>query len=162
MHLNRVLDGSEQPKVSPIPDRDVHHYGPDLYRSILQGKPEGIIAERSREHRANAPESFSSGGLVVTLGDFARALASNVHSAGGALIGSAVSDFVEPALRAASVAVRAGAQVFTGLTSSFAIGKEASPTTFAWYHGHGNRDAIRPVVPATRLLAKPLRGLYVR
>lgn len=72
--------------------------------------------------------------LLLPLGSLSsRALDATTGSHGGYLVSSDVSREVARVLRPYSVCVAAGAQVLTGLSSNFTIGREVGEVTFQWY-----------------------------
>ncbi len=155
MNMNRVVDvgamatrdGEATEGLPALNEREADHFRGDLYNSLLSGKPEGIAAERSQAYSAKT-KGFRGHGVVVSLRDMCRALVSNNHTAGGAFIATDVQQSVEPALRAKSRCVEAGARVFTGLKSSFALPRATSGITWSWL------PAIGSITPGTPVLAQ--------
>lgn len=130
----------------PMSPKSLPRYAGDLVRSLIKGKPVDLVAERHQGHVANAPDMLkNNGGVVCSIGDMCRALSVSPHSAGGALVATDLQAEIEPALRARSVLLKAGARYFYGLRSSFAKPKETSGSTWSWLPAMGTATATDPV-----------------
>jgi HK97 family phage major capsid protein len=102
--------------------------------------PTGLAAELSREYairdKADSPHLRVPLDLILE----SRALTTNVFSAAGSFVGAQVGA-VDPLPRSASVCLRAGARLLTGIKGGLSIPRQTGAETISFVH---ETDTINP------------------
>lgn len=141
----------------------------DLLRDIIEsipaiakgGNAKGLAKETSDDLARQMPQGGSNGGFLIPFAALApqreRALATNVFSAAGAFVAGEVGT-AEHLLRPYVATLAAGAQFIEGLTGNVTIPREATGTTFAWYHETDTVVESTPVFGALNLSPKRVAG----
>jgi HK97 family phage major capsid protein len=138
----------------------------DAILPLADGKPiKGLIAEITKasegvlEKFGHVPSrSARLGEFYVPFDALDRALVTNVYSGAGAFVATDLGEIM-PAIRAASVVIASGAQVFTGLKGNFSIPREVNPNTFSVYpEVYSSGDISSTDLSAGQVNMSPNRG----